>query len=313
MDNCSFLRVVCACDNFPYGPTDSDYYELYLPGNDQPYGLMLSEIVKKMPWTRNFEVNHASPRRVKVLDSSHGKNTAQCVNSAFQELIDISIDQDLFHVLDGRHSEPFALLGASYEAPVSIERFATSLFGLTTRGVHLVAYTKLGSKIDRIWVSRRAKHLFTYSGMLDTTVAGGLKSGVPPLQAVLEEADEEASFDSEYVQAHVRCHGVLSHMSLTGKGIPGEQGLVNPDYIYVYDMELSELIPPKPHDDEVDCFYSMTVDEVKAALLNEEFKPDSGAVLVDFLIRHSIITPENEENFVEINMRLHRRLPFPIA
>lgn len=309
----SFLRVVDACDNFPYGPTDSDYYELYLPGNDQAYGLMLPEIVKKMPWTADFEVNDTSPRSVKVLDSSHGKDTAQRVNSAFQELINACIDQDLFHVLAGRHSEPFALLGAPYDAPVSIERFATTLFGLTTRGVHLVAYTKVGTAVDKIWVSRRAKHLYSYADMLDTTVAGGLKSGVPPLQAVLEEADEEASFDAEYVRAHVRPHGVLSHMSLTGKGIPGEQGLVNPDYIYVYDMELPEHILPKPHDDEVGCFYSMTVDEVKAALLNEEFKPDSGAVLVEFLIRHSIITPENEENFVEINMRLHRRLPFPIA
>jgi hypothetical protein len=32
--------------------------------------------------------------------------------------------------------------------------------------------------------------------------------------------------------------------------------------------------------------------------------------LVDFLIRHGIITPENEPDFVEISMRLHRRLPF---
>jgi hypothetical protein len=44
--------------------------------------------------------------------------------------------------------------------------------------------------------------------------------------------------------------------------------------------------------------------------LRGEFRPDSAAVLVEYLIRHGFITPENEPEFVEINVRLHRRLPF---
>ena len=67
-------------------------------------------------------------------------------------------------------------------------------------------------------------------------------------------------------------------------------------------LQTSEVWPTFPR--------LMTVDEVKAALLNQEFKPDSGAVLVDFLIRHSFITAANEPDFVEINTRLHRCLPF---
>lgn len=75
-------------------------------------------------------------------------------------------------------------------------------------------------------------------------------------------------------------------------------------------MELPQDVIPRPHDDEVSSFTLMTVEDLKSALLREEFKPDSAAVLIEFLIRHSFITPENEPDFDEINTRLRRRLPF---
>lgn len=307
----SFLEVVKACDDFPYDSAAADrYYKLYLPNDDQPHGYMLPEIVEKMPWTSKFSVSQDHPRHVQVLDDSKGKDTAAAVNAAFQEVVDISIERDLFHVLCKRHSEPFAITGARYGSSVWIERFATSLFGVTTRGAHMLAYSRTADDSMSLWISRRSTHLYTYPGMLDSTVAGGVKSGVRPFQTIVEEADEEASFPEALVRQHAKSTGLLSHIGVTGKGSPGEQGLVNPDYIWLYEMELPEDVRPKPHDDEVDSFYSMTIDEVKKALLKGEFKPDSGAVVVDFFIRHGIITPENEENFVEINMRLHRWLPF---
>jgi hypothetical protein len=270
---------------------------------------MLPEVVSKMPWTAAFEVKHSHPRRVTVLDNSECKDTANVVNTAFSAVITTCIEQNLFHVLDGKHSEPFAIVGARYDHPVYIERFATALFGVTTRGAHLVAYC-MGEKGMNVWVPRRSAHLYTYPDMLDTTVAGGVKSGVPPFQTIVEEADEEASLPEDLIREKARCRGVISHMNVTGKDFPGEQGLVTPDYVYVYDIELPEDVIPKPHDDEVSSFTLMSVEELHAALLREEFKPDSAVVLVDFLIRHGIITPENEPDFVEISMRLHRRLPF---
>jgi 8-oxo-dGTP pyrophosphatase MutT (NUDIX family) len=280
-----------------------------LPNDDEPHGYMLSEVVNKMPWTAAFDVKHSHPRRVTVLDNSEGKDTANVVNAAFSAVITTCIEQNLFHVLDGKHSEPFAIVGARYDLPVYIERFATALFGVTTRGAHLVAY-RMGEKGMNVWVPRRSAHLYTYPNMLDTTVAGGVKSGVPPFQTIVEEADEEASLPEALIRQKARCRGVISHMNVTGKDFPGEQGLVTPDYVYVYDIELPEDVIPKPHDDEVSNFTLMSAEELQAALLREEFKPDSAAVLIDFLIRHEIITPDNEPDFVEISMRLHRRLPF---
>ena len=39
-----------------------------------------------------------------------------------------------------------------------------------------------------------------------------------------------------------------------------------------------------------------------------EFKPNCGMVLVDFLIRHGIVTPEKEKDFYEIKWKMNRRL-----
>lgn len=70
---------------------------------------------------------------------------------------------------------------------------------------------------------------------------------------------------------------------------------------------------PKPQDDEVSEFYLMGVDEVKQAMFNEEFKPNCTLVMIDFFIRHGIITEENEADYLELAARLRRRLPVPVA
>lgn len=90
-------------------------------------------------------------------------------------------------------------------------------------------------------------------------------------------------------------------------------GLVKPEMVHVYDMEVAEDVVPKPHDDEVKEFYLMTPDETKKALFRQEFKTNSAAVMIDFFIRHGIITADNERDYPEMNMRLHRTLPFATA
>lgn len=296
--------------SFPYDSTADQYYRLFLPNDNEPHGYMLPEVVQKMPWTPNFTIQH-SKRIVQVLDTSNGSNTAKAINTAFSELVTACIDLDIFHVLCRQHSEPFAIPGARYDSPVYVERFAAALFGVTSRGAHLVAYCNdEESGLMKVWIPRRSAHLYTYPGMLDTSVAGGVKAGVSPFQTIVEEAHEEASLPESLIRERACCRGVISHMNVTGEDFPGEKGLVTPDYIYVYDIELPLDVIPRPRDDEVSGFTLMTVEEVKSALLRERFKPDSAAVLVEFLIRHGVITPENEEDFVEISMRLRRRLPF---
>ena len=88
-------------------------------------------------------------------------------------------------------------------------------------------------------------------------------------------------------------------------------GLLQPECQYVYDLEVEPGLKPKPNDDEVQGFYLWSVEEVKRHLVMGEFKPNCALVLLDFFVRHGILTAENEKNYIEIVARLHRKLPFP--
>ncbi|KAI1330703.1 hypothetical protein F5Y16DRAFT_362442 [Xylariaceae sp. FL0255] len=314
---------------------------------------MLPEIVAAMPWTSSFTVSHApGSRSVTVADSSRGTDSATAFSAAFQELVDRCIGTDAFRVLDKQHSELFSLLSWSTsptfsnsttinsasnfnrdeplsspissprpKIPVVIERFAAPLFGITLSGAHMIAYVKSRATeddsgvISGLWIPRRAAHLWSSPNMLDASVAGGIASGASPLETIIREADEEASLPRELVRTRIRSAGVLTYLSVTQRkhGWPGEEGLVVPDVIYTYEMELPEDVVPKPKDGEVGAYKLMSVGDVQSALLAGDFKPDAAVVVVDFLIRHGVITAENERNFVAINMHLHRRLPFRIA
>ncbi|KAI0025870.1 hypothetical protein F4780DRAFT_233513 [Xylariomycetidae sp. FL0641] len=310
-DKATYLSVVQACDNFPYdADVEEAYYQLLLPGDALPHGYLLPATVAKMPWTSQFRVTHtAGRRRVEVLDASAGADPSAAVTAAFAELINTCVERDLFHVLAGQHSEPFAVVGAPY--PVHLERFAAALFGTVSRGAHLTAYTLApGSGEMRLWIPRRAAHLYTSPGLLDATVAGGVKAGVSPRETIVAEAGEEASLPADLVRELVKPAGVLSYISVTGPGFPGEQGLVIPDLIYVFEAQLPADVVLTPNDDEVQGFQLMSVHQVQDALLKGEFKPDAAIVLVDFFIRHGIINADNENEIVQISMHLHRRLPF---
>ena len=91
----------------------------------------------------------------------------------------------------------------------------------------------------------------------------------------------------------------------------GETRLLQPECQYVYDLELPEDVVPTPGDNEVEEFYLWTVDEVKAAMAREVFKPNCAVVMLDFFVRHGMLTAENEKDYIEIVARMHRRLEFP--
>lgn len=42
-----------------------------------------------------------------------------------------------------------------------------------------------------------------------------------------------------------------------------------------------------------------------------EFKPNCALLVIDFFIRHGILTAENEKDYDEIKKRIHRDIVFP--
>lgn len=48
------------------------------------------------------------------------------------------------------------------------------------------------------------------------------------------------------------------------------------------------------------------LDTIRELLFAGEFKPNSAAMMVDFLLRHGHLTPENEPKLLEIRWELSR-------
>ncbi|KAF4624923.1 hypothetical protein G7Y89_g13246 [Cudoniella acicularis] len=286
-------------------PDDFDFSKLYrllLPQDPRPHGFMLPSIVSQMPWSSDFVIDH-DLRTVALLDSSNGANTGKTCCAAFQKVIDAAITANTFSILHGEHSEMYKVVGAKQFT--CLERFAAPLFGIGSLGAHMTAYVRTPSGL-KIWVARRSAHLFTYPGMLDTTVAGGVKADHSPFDCILAEADEEASIPVEYVQEKAHAVGIVSYVTENRK-----TGLISPTVLYNFDIELPETIVPQPKDDEVEGFYLWSVEEVQQAMLRKEFKPNCNLVMIDFFIRHGIMIQENQDDYIEIVNRLTRSSTAP--
>ncbi|TGO62456.1 hypothetical protein BOTNAR_0113g00190 [Botryotinia narcissicola] len=308
----SYLDLVKACDNFPYDANIDELYKLYLPDDGRVHGYMLPEIVSQMPWSPEFTITQTPPLSVQLHPTDIASNDySTTCNNAFEKVINEAIDKDIFSTLHGEHSEPYAIPGA--KQPVQLERYAASLFGTISRGAHLTIYTRSEEGEMKIWVAKRSAHLFTYPGKFDTTVAGGVRADESPFETIVHEADEEASLSSELIRAHVKSTGVITYMKSSGAGSGGIRGLVTADMIYVYDLEVGEATIPTPGDDEVEGFYLWSVEKVVEELGKGTFKTNSAVVMIDFFVRHGILSQENVKDFAEVVMRIHRKLPFPTA
>jgi len=311
-------------------PSAHIYYELILPGSStQSHGYIHPSVVSAMPWTSDFVVSEPSerPRRVTLLDSSSGADTAAACNAALLKQVLAAKEKGCFQALGSKKiNEHFRVMGVSYppknspasppsSSMVHLPRSATALFGIANRGAHMTAYTKDPETNEiKIWVPRRSAHLRTWPGRLDNSVAGGVAAQESPLECIIHEAEEEASLDRDMVMRQAVACGAVSYISLSGEGSGGEHELVCPDVLYVYDLLLPASVTLSPQDDEVEAFHLWTIPQVKEALFAGQFKTNCNMVIIDFFIRHGIITEDNEPNdYLEILSRLHRKLPVPTS
>ncbi|KAN0109057.1 NUDIX hydrolase domain-like protein [Russula decolorans] len=186
----------------------------------------------------------------------------------------------------------------------SMERSACALFGVVTYGVHMTVYEQKGDADGeipvRVWVPRRAATKPTYPGMLDNSVAGGIAGGMTAFDTLVKEAAEEASLDPQLIRKKARSVGAVSYYRQT------DAGWLQPEVQFVYDMRVEPgEARLAPMDGEVESFKLMSIDEVVSRMHAGEFKPNCALVLIDFLVRHGYLTPENEPRYLEINERLH--------
>ena len=305
--------------SFPYYRDDpssfkkfiENYHTFRINGFDAKFGHIPNSIVEKFPWPEGVWEIDRDARTVTLKTPRDATVTER--SELMLQALSAAVKSDTFQVLRGWRNELYPIYGPGKELVANIERSGSNLFGVLTYGVHMTVYTKDEKEGLKIWVAKRSKTKQTYPGMLDNSVGGGMSTGEQPFESVVREAMEEASLPEHIVRNNAKCTGCVTYTYIRDARAGGETGLLQPECEYVYDLEIEPTVTPKPGDSEVEDFRLWTVDEVREALWNGEFKPNCAIVLIDFFIRHGIITPENEKNYMEIIARIHRRHQYPTA
>jgi len=328
----SFLPVLEVCDNFK--PTESaDLVPFYVSPKDvgkalavgllKPETLALLVEDNKLATLHNrqeswvLETNGSVELKYVAFGTHLLARDAR--SKVIQEMCRRWHETGIFaNVIGGRlwRNELYAVYANPFktsEEPVfEMERVTAALFGVVTYGVHMTIYEPPapGSNDEmKIWVAKRAATKQTFPGLYDNSVAGGMESGMAPLETICKESYEEASIPEDIIKKFARCTGAVSYYFKTGLG------WLQPEVEYTYelavprDLSQEELksFTPAPHDDEVSGFELLSVSEVTDRMHRLLFKPNCAVVLIDFLIHHNIITPENEPNYLEILTRMHGR------
>ncbi|KXL44972.1 hypothetical protein M433DRAFT_67753 [Acidomyces richmondensis BFW] len=322
----SYLDLINECDNFPYYQTDTarffahinTYYGLYVQDHPEvELGYLLPSIAQIFRDLPDWKLDEGE-RSLTLATGSNVEERSAIIAKTCQALRRTGH----FKILEGWRDELYPVYGPKGELLFNIERAASALFGVVTYGCHMTAFTRsrrpkseaeVGGDEEelRIWVPRRAASKQTYGGMLDNTVAGGIASGESPFESLIRESAEEASLPAELVRSKAKAVGTVTYFHIRDHRAGGETRLLQPECQYVYDLELTPDVNPKPSDDEVEGFMLMSINEVKEALRAGEFKPNCALVLLDFFVRHGLLTAEEDEGYIEIVSRLHRKLEFP--
>lgn len=311
----SLLQVIRKVDVVPY-PHETQYEDFTqnvytLCSHDRSFalGYLLKLVVDEMRhFAEIFEVDYLN-RKV----AFHEKlNTKELREEALRIVGEKWKRENKFETLRGWRNEEYTIYDQNKEPYFNLERSMCPLFGVVMYGVHINGYVKNELGEYSLWIPRRAQDKPTYPGMLDNTVGGGLGYPYGPLETVYKECYEEAGLEASYLKERMYSCGMISYLyQLKPYDFETELGLVQPEVEYIYDIEMDSETIPHPVDHESEDFRLMTIGEIKTRLFNGEFKDNCGAVIIDFMIRHSLITPELEPDYLEINSRLHRFLPFP--
>ncbi|XP_058126206.1 uncharacterized protein LOC131287857 [Anopheles ziemanni] len=237
----------------------------------------------------------------------HGKQNIVELNPAFRDYntrsqqVDRILrefrEQGMFVALKGWRDECYDVKSSVSGSLLKMDRSATCLFGVRNYGVEINGYVRHPTKGLCIWLQQRSDTKQTWPGKWDNMVSGGLAVGYGVHETAVKEAAEEASIPGHLIKNLVSA-GCVSFFFESERGI-------FPNTEFVYDLELPEDFVPDNSDGEVQNFQLLPAHECLERVFEPDFKTTSCPVVIDFLIRHGIITPENEINFTQVIELLH--------
>jgi 8-oxo-dGTP pyrophosphatase MutT (NUDIX family) len=204
-------------------------------------------------------------------------------------------------VISHLHGEQYAATpGTREEALLLIDRAAAPYFGIRAFGQHVNGYVRDGDGL-KMWLGRRAMDRLHYPGHLDNLAAGGLPYGISLQENLVKECWEEAGISRDLALQSVPV-GEINYHADTKNGF-------KPDTLYCYDLELPADFRPVCNDGEVAEFLLWPVEQVmETVAMTSQFKLNCNLVVIDFLMRHEYITPE-EGDYPALVSGLHPGLP----
>lgn len=242
-------------------------------------------------WSSIFSLDDKSVRVNDAIQGFHERS------EALDEVIRSLVQQQ---VIRAYLDEPYPVTDGDRNAAImTLDRSAGAFFGIRCFGQHLNGYVRKNDGIH-LWIARRARDRHIEPGKLDNMVAGGLPWHTSLEENLIKECAEEAGMNAS-LASHARAVGTVSYLAESVNGI-------KPDTLYCYDIELPEDFTPVCTDGEVESFHLMPIEKVMQIIHDsEDFKPNCNLVILDFLVRHGLLDPE-EKGYTDLVSRLHRKL-----
>ncbi|KAI5455755.1 hypothetical protein BGZ63DRAFT_429633 [Mariannaea sp. PMI_226] len=297
----ALLKIVDSWPNFLREPAAyrcwmKNYYYFMIEGYPKPFGYMHTSILDGLNLSSSWQIDKK-------------RRTLTMVRGTFQERTQVMRETLLQAVTEGQTTSPRkfydeALRVVSCEGKhvLDMDRSGLDTFGVTSFSAHMIGFVNDGNGI-KYWVPKRSSTKPTVPNKLDSTVAGVIRSDEKPFDCIVRKTVAETSVPAEYVKANtISCGAISYQMSITSTGNPGCQHITS----YLYEMEFKEGVVPRPENDEVDAFTLMTREDIMIALTNGDFVANRAMVWLAHFIRHGILTPENEPDFLKINQGLNK-------
>jgi hypothetical protein len=185
----------------------------------------------------------------------------------------------------------------------TLDRSAAVALGIRCFGVHMNGYVRRADGLH-LWVSRRARDKAVAPGKLDNIVAGGQPAGLSLRDNLAKECGEEASLAPELAARAVPV-GLVRYCFADAVGL-------KPDTLFCYDLEVPDDVIPTPSDGESEGFELWPVDKVMRTLAEtDDFKFNVPLVILDFALRHGVLTPETSTEYTAVAAGLRQPFPAP--
>ncbi|XP_058818289.1 uncharacterized protein LOC131681497 [Topomyia yanbarensis] len=280
------------------------YLNGLVKGNCRPFvvdgqqvGLITQNVMEQLlKYPEVFCVKNAEPGKQKIVELNPAFRDYTERSEQIDKVLQEFRSEAVFVALKGWRNECYEVKSTT-ESLLKMDRSATCLFGVRNYGVEINGYVRHPTKGLCIWLQQRSDTKQTWPGKWDNMVSGGLSVGFGIYQTAVKEAAEEASIPPHLIKNLVSA-GCVSFFFESERGI-------FPNTEFVFDLELPEDFEPDNSDGEVQNFQLLPVKECLERVFAPDFKTTSCPVVIDFMIRHGVITPENEINFTQIVELLH--------